>query len=155
MERILVQDLMTKDVLTCHPDTTLRDAAETMLHRDCGILPVIDEERCLQGMITDRDICMCAMIEGVPLDQVAVSRAMSKEVIGLRPTDTFEEICAAMRDHHVRRLPVMSEDHELLGIVGLGDLALAVTEKRKGAVPGGLVQALAGVTSPAPEPAST
>ena len=100
-----VTDLMTPQVFTCKPETTLRGAAEIMLKEDCGALPVVDDEDHLLGMITDRDIGMCALIEGSSLDQLVVSRAMSKEVWGLRPTDTFAEVCSAMKNHRIRRLP--------------------------------------------------
>jgi CBS-domain-containing membrane protein len=142
-----VTNLMRKTVSTCRPEDSLWEAAGLMLKHDCGALPVVDEEQVVLGMITDRDICMCSLMEGGALDCLPVSRAMSREVWGLRPADSYSDACTAMKTHGVRRLPVMDEKHQLLGILGLGDLAGVVAGKKKGAAQAELVTALVELTS--------
>ena len=59
-----VDRLMTRNVECCGPDSTLAEAAQKMWERDCGSLPVCDRDRRVVGMITDRDICMAAWLQG-------------------------------------------------------------------------------------------
>jgi len=141
-----VTQLMSKNVTTCAPEDTLREAAGLMLKNDCGSLPVVDEESQVLGMISDRDLCMCSLIEGAPLEGLSVSRAMSKEVWGLHPEDTFADACQALKTHGVRRLPVMDERHHLVGILGIGDLVGPVAKKQKGATQRDLLDALIALT---------
>lgn len=133
-------ELMQKEVFTCKPDDTLHEAAGIMLSRDRGSLPVVDEERHVIGMITDRDICMCSMIEGGALSKLPVSRAMSKEVWNVRPEDTLDDVLATMKTHQIRRVPVVDARKKLVGIIGLADLAGAAVDKKKSVPMGQVVQ---------------
>lgn len=148
-----VTELMSTKVNTCLPEDSLREAAVRMLKHDCGILPVVDEQGQVLGMISDRDICMCSLIEGGALEGLHVSRAMSKEVWGLRPEDTFTDACKALKLHGVRRLPVMDEQHHLLGILGIGDLVTATQTKKKGVAARDLLDTLGALTKE-PDPAA-
>lgn len=65
-----VQDIMTADVETCRLDDTLDRPAAIMWERDCGVVPVVDDESRIVGMLTDRDICMAAYTQGRPLPEI-------------------------------------------------------------------------------------
>jgi CBS domain-containing protein len=93
-----------------------------MWKQDVGSLPVVENERVV-GMITDRDACMAAYIQGRRLDQIEVRVAMSRNLYSCDPDATPAEAEAVMTEHQVRRLPVVDGDGRLLGIVTLADLA--------------------------------
>ena len=117
------QDWMTGDVRTCRPETNLNDAANEMWQGDCGILPVVDDDRRVVGVITDRDVCMGAYLQGRPLGELPVRNSMSREVFACRPSDSIEDVIRCMGDHQVRRVPVTDSAGKLVGIVSLNDLA--------------------------------
>lgn len=120
-----IEDFMTRDVATCHPADSLVEAAAAMWCRDCGALPVVDPENGkLAGMITDRDICMAAYTKGLPLRQIRVSEVMTKDVVSCRFDDEMATAHETLREHHIRRVPVVDGEHRVVGIVTLNDLAL-------------------------------
>lgn len=116
-----VCDAMTPDVQLCTPDDTLRDAAEAMATLGVGLLPVADNER-LVGMISDRDIA----VRGVGMGRGPDSRVgdvMTAEVKYCFEDQDLDEVTQNMGDLQVRRLPVLSRDKRLVGIIALGDIA--------------------------------
>jgi CBS domain-containing protein len=117
-----VQQLMTSEVQICHPEDTLTAAAEKLWTHDIGCLPVADHDGRLIGMITDRDICMAAYTQGRSLSEIPVSTAMSKEVYSCMAIDSVKDAEEAMRSHQVRRLPVVNDNGDLVGIVSLNDI---------------------------------
>jgi len=114
---------MTPDVQLCTPEDTLRDAAEAMAALNCGLLPVTDNER-LVGMISDRDIAVRGVAMGRGPD-ARVRDVMTNDVKYCFEDQDIEEITMNMGDIQVRRLPVMSRDKRLVGIIALGDIARA------------------------------
>lgn len=121
-----VGDVMTKQVHSCSPEDSLADAARLMWEHDCGCLPVVSGtnggSRTI-GLITDRDICMCALFEHAPLSGLRVRQAMAKQVLSCQPGDSVEAVERVMQGGRVRRLPVLSSRGDLLGMVSLADLA--------------------------------
>jgi CBS domain-containing protein len=119
-----VKELMTRDIDMVSPETTLRDAAERMNSLDIGVLPVCDKDR-LVGVITDRDITVRATADGLDPFATQVAEIMSKdELITCCEDEEVEAATQRMRDKRVRRLPVLSEDRRLVGILALGDIAV-------------------------------
>jgi CBS domain-containing protein len=118
-----IQQLMTPNVHVCHPDDAMSTAAEKMWTYDIGSLPVIDDSEQVIGMITDRDICMAAYTQGKSLAEIPVSIAMSKELFTCTPDDSIKVAEDTLRSHQVRRLPVLNQDRNLVGIVSLNDIA--------------------------------
>lgn len=104
-------------------DATLADAARIMWDKDLGSLPVVDEEGRVIAMITDRDICMAAYTQGVPLAASNVATAMSRRLVSCSPDTTLPEIERLMLSAQLRRLPVIDVMGALVGIVTLGDIA--------------------------------
>lgn len=117
-----INDIMTRDVSTIERDETLQTAAQRMRDLDFGSLPVTDEGA-LVGMVTDRDITIRAVAEGMDVRDTAVSAAMTAEVQSCSPTDTVEAVLKQMGDAQLRRLTVLDADHKIVGIVALADLA--------------------------------
>jgi CBS domain-containing protein len=113
---------MTSDVQIVKPDQTIREAAGFMLRADAGSIPVCDGER-LKGMITDRDIAVRAVAEGLGPD-TPVTQIMTSDVLYAYEDDQVEDVAAQMSRAQVRRMPVVSrEDKRLVGIVSIGDLS--------------------------------
>ena len=138
---MLVKNLMTKNPRSCSPSEALNAAAHVMWEADCGSIPIVDEERHVVGFLTDRDICMAAYTQGRLLSEIPIHAAMSNAVLSCRADDTVDAAETQMRDARVRRLPVVNEERQLVGILSLNDLA------REAAHPGH------GHTTDAPQPA--
>jgi CBS-domain-containing membrane protein len=124
-----VENLMTKDVWACKRDDKLQVAAQLMWDHDCGCAPVVDEQRRLVGMITDRDICMAALTQGRRLDEMVVSSAMSWRLVACKPSDPIETIEDQMRVNQIRRVPVVDEQYRLIGLLSLADIAREATRE--------------------------
>lgn len=118
-----VADVMTKTPTTANQDMTLQQAAHLMWVEELACLPVVDDTNACVGILTDRDISMCAYTQGQPLSQLHVALAMAKNVVSVSPDDTLEDVDARMSTHRVRRLPVVDEDRLLLGIITHGTIA--------------------------------
>jgi len=117
-----VSEVMTSDVQIVKPDQTIREAAGFMLRADAGSIPVCDGER-LQGMITDRDIAVRAVAEGLGPD-TPVTQVMTSDIIYAYDDDAVEDVVAQMSRAQIRRMPVVSrDDKRLVGIVSIGDLS--------------------------------
>ena len=119
-----VQDIMTTDVATVQVDTNLVDAAQTMREKDIGDVVVVDNDR-LVGVVTDRDIVVRAVAEGLAPDATTVGSVVSKDLVTVRPEDSAVDVARLMRDRAVRRVPVVGDDG-LVGIVSIGDLAVEI-----------------------------
>lgn len=118
-----VRDLMITDVKCCETYNTLNSAAQMMWDNDIGCVPVVEHGRVV-GMLTDRDICMAAFIQGVPLTGSLATSAMSKQVFSCAPNDDIAAAEKLMREKQVRRLPVVDAQGHLAGIISLNDIAL-------------------------------
>ena len=126
-----VEQLMTKAVHACRPEDRLNEAARLMWEHDCGAVPVISSEGngSVVGMITDRDLCMAAYFSGRRLSETSVGEVMSKEVRSCHAADSLSDAEAIMRAGKVRRLPVVDDANQLLGLLSIADLA---REARRG-----------------------
>ena len=116
-----ISEVMTRSVETVSPDQTARDAAQFMLRADAGSIPVCENEKVI-GMITDRDIAVRGVAEGLGPD-CSVRELMSEGVICARDDEDVREVAQRMSDEQVRRLPVLDANDRMVGIVSLGDLA--------------------------------
>jgi CBS domain-containing protein len=120
-----IEQLMTKSPRSCEPGHTLAQAAQMMWDYDCGCLPVTagNGSQRVVGMITDRDICMATRLQGKLLRELRVEDAMTEDVRACNPGDFAREAEAIMWEAHVRRLPVVDRDDQLIGLISLADLA--------------------------------
>jgi CBS domain-containing protein len=100
---------------------------------DCGSIPVCSSEKPLEpvGVVTDRDICMCALLNDKPLRELWVAEAMAKHVLACRPSDSLGTAEKIMRTSHVRRLPVIDEQRSLVGMISLADLAREAAHEQR------------------------
>jgi CBS domain-containing protein len=117
-----INDIMTRKVSTIELDDTLQTAAQRMRDLGIGALPVTDDGA-LVGMVTDRDITIRAVAEGLNVRDTLVSDAMTADVQSCRQTDSVDAVLKQMGDAQLRRLAVLDGDHRIVGIVALADLA--------------------------------
>lgn len=116
-----ISDCMTREVRVVNPQQTVQEAARMMSDLDAGVLPVGENDR-LVGMITDRDIAIRGVCAGKGPD-ARVADVMTQDVKYCFEDEDIEHVARNMGDLQVRRLPVMSRDKRLVGIVTLGDIA--------------------------------
>jgi CBS-domain-containing membrane protein len=121
-----VNEIMTRQVQSCRPDDSLERAAQLMWDYDCGCVPVCEGgdgvSRAI-GVITDRDICMGALFQGKPLRELRVRNAMAQQLLACQPQHSLEQAERAMRNARVRRLPVIDDQGNLIGMLSLADIA--------------------------------
>ena len=141
-----IQELMSRNVQTCCSYESLNAAAQTMWEAGVGALPVLDDKQRVVGMLTDRDICMAAYTQGRPLWQIIVAEVMSGRLVTCAPSDTVAHAEALMREHAIRRLPVMDEARHVVGLISMSDLARAISRSHRGQ--GELVATMAAITQP-------
>ena len=123
-----VQDLMSHPAITCHVNDDLNVPAKLMWDHDCGVILVVRGDGKLEGVITDRDICMAAYTQGRSLDQILVNSVMAMHIISAHPDQKLGEVERMMAEHQVRRIPVVDDDNRPVGVLSLNDLALESVE---------------------------
>jgi CBS domain-containing protein len=102
-----------------------------MWENDCGSLPVVDESGRPIAMITDRDICMCAYTRGLPLAALQVATAMSRTVVSCSAGVSFATAEKQMRQYRLYRLPVVSRNGRIVGVLSLNDAAREAEKERE------------------------
>jgi CBS domain-containing protein len=143
-----VEEVMTRDVAVAHPEHTIQQAARLMNALDVGALPVADDERLL-GMITDRDIAIRAVAQGMG-PKARVSDVMTADVKYCFSDQELTEVSDNMADIQLRRLPVVNRDKRLVGILALGDIATSSENECAGDALAGISRTrLDGGTQPA------
>jgi CBS domain-containing protein len=144
-----VRDLMTRNAQSCTLGQTAGDAARRMWDFDIGCVPVLDENQMPIAMVTDRDVCMAAYTQCKSPHQIPIAFVMSKGIHTCKESDPLALAERTMRDWQIRRLPVVSEDGKLVGMLSLNDIALAGThstlERAKQRLTGDVHETLAAV----------
>lgn len=136
-----VNDVMTRDVRTLTPSDTVASAAKAMDELDVGVIPVCEGDKLL-GMVTDRDIVVRAVAQGLD-GNTPLAKVMSTEIRTARETDDLDTVLADMASSQIRRLPVLDGAERLVGIISIGDIAV------KGQDEEDVGQSLADISSPA------
>ena len=126
------QDIMTKNPSTVTPETMLSEAARLMKDEDVGIVPVVEASgsRRLVGVVTDRDITIRHVAAGHSGD-CPVREAMSSSLVTARPEDDVDAVMETMGREQVRRIPVVDERGEIVGILAQADLAREAKDEKK------------------------
>src|SRR5215211_1229064 len=110
-----VAEVMTRDVSCCTADDSLSVAARMMWECDCGSVPVLESPsgRAI-GMITDRDVCMATLLQDRAPSAISVREAMSHGLHSCTPEDSIARAEGLLRDHQIRRLPVLDESGQVI-----------------------------------------
>ncbi|KLN54515.1 CBS domain-containing protein [Variovorax paradoxus] len=136
-----IKDVMSRDVQVISPDATIAEAARHMRDGDFGMMPVGENDRMI-GSISDRDIAVRAVAEGRGGD-TKVRDVMSEGVRWAYEDEPIDRVVAIMGEYQIRRLPIVSRDKRLVGIVALGDIAIRESE------PAPAAEALCEISEPA------
>jgi CBS domain-containing protein len=119
-----------------------------MWEYDCGLVPVVNDDGRLAGVVTDRDICMAAYTQGQPLHAIPVTTAMASNVLVGRADEAIEDAERSMRDAQIRRLPIVDEAGRPEGVLSLNDIARATARTKKSTLDRELVATLAAICEP-------
>ena len=134
-----VSEAMTREVRIATPGQSIREVAKIMAEIDAGAMPVGENDR-LVGMITDRDIAIRAVAQGKGPDTPVRDVMSTEQVLYCYEDEELDHVAKNMSQQQVRRLPVVSRDKRLVGILSLGNIAQ--TEARAAS------KAVKGVTKP-------
>jgi CBS domain-containing protein len=114
---------MTASPMSLERSATVAEAAIAMKRADVGPIPVVDDDGNLCGLLTDRDITVRVIAEGLDPKSTKIGDVASNDLTTLAPDDSVDTAVRLMREHSVRRLPVV-DGGKPVGIVSLGDLAM-------------------------------
>ena len=126
-------DVMTRDLVTATSSDTVVEVAQLMKREDIGPVLIVenDESKTLVGIITDRDLVLKVIAEGQDARATRVGDVMSKKLVTCRADDDIEVAMQAMAQFQLRRIPVVGENMELLGIISQADVATRVDAPAK------------------------
>jgi CBS domain-containing protein len=122
-----IGSVMTREVTVVRPDSSIQEAAQVMERLNVGSVPVCTGRK-LVGMLTDRDIAIRAVAAGRDARQTRAEEVMTPDVVYAYEDQSVEEVADMMSAHQIRRMPIISRNKELVGIVALGDLAVDVQD---------------------------
>jgi CBS domain-containing protein len=125
-----IRDLMTKQVASVRTTDSAAVAARLMWDCDCGAVPVLDDQGRAIAMITDRDICIAALMRDSAPSAIPVSEAMSRDLQSCGPDDSVATAEKMMRTYQIRRIPILDRERRLLGVLSLADIVRATERKR-------------------------
>ncbi len=119
-----LKDVMTVSPEYCLAQHTAVQAARLMQQMDAGIVPVIvsDSDKTLLGVVTDRDLCMAVVAEGLDPKTVTLEECMSAPVVAAYLNDDTETAVTLMQKHQIRRVPIIDEAGKLVGIISTADV---------------------------------
>ena len=118
-----VSEIMTTNVRSMSPSDTVLLAAQAMDELNVGVIPVCEGDT-LVGMVTDRDIVVRGIAQGLDAKSTKLADVMSASVRTVTEDDDVDEVLDEMADAQIRRMPVVDENGRLIGIVSLGDVAV-------------------------------
>jgi CBS domain-containing protein len=127
-----VEMLMTGDVACCETGASIREVADTMRETDRGAIPVVDRERRLVGIVTDRDLVVRLAAKASPGWDESVTTVMTPDPASCRPTESVHHALDVMKSGGVARLPVVDDDGVVVGILSIHDVVLGAQNVRAG-----------------------
>ena len=136
-----VKDVMTVDVKSCRPETNAAEAVKTMWDQDCGALPIVNNDRKVVGMITDRDLSVAVATTGRAAERIVVKDVATGKAYTCQADDDVPVALEVMKAQQVRRLPVVDAEGRLKGILSMNDIVL----HSGAASPNQIVDSMAGI----------
>lgn len=127
-----IREVMTRNVDAARPEEPVRDIALRMARGDFGFMPVVQGRRVI-GAITDRDLTIRVLASGKP-PSTPVGDVLTREATWAREDEDVDDVLSRMGDEQIRRMPVVNDMDELVGVVSLGDLSEEVRAKEAGEV---------------------
>lgn len=120
-----VKEIMTQKPACCTPETNLQKVAQMMVECNCGEIPVVENQQTMKpiGVVTDRNIACRAVAKGKNLLEMIAKDCMTKPAITVTPETSLEDCCSLMKEHQIRRIPVVDQKGACCGMVAQADLA--------------------------------
>ena len=118
-----VKECMCNDVCCVKPETKIQEVAKLMSENHIGCIPVCDENQCICGIVTDRDVLLRCVACNKDTNQTPVSDIMSCNVCTCKEDDEITNAETKMGQNQIRRLPVCDDKNKVVGILTLGNLA--------------------------------
>ena len=117
------EEIMKGDVSTVSRDATVQEAARLMVDDDIGFLPVVDGSGKAVGTVTDRDIVVRLVAQGLPADSIRVHQVMTNKVVTCKRSDDLKAAQERMKQSKVSRILAVDDKGAPVGVISLGDLA--------------------------------
>jgi CBS domain-containing protein len=127
-----VREVMSGDCECIGEQDTLLDAAKRLAELNVGAMPICGEDDRLKGMVTDRDIVVKALAQGKDPGSTTAGELGEGKPVVIGVDASVDDALTAMKDHKIRRLPVVDDDKRLCGIVSQADLAKNIDEEKVG-----------------------
>lgn len=123
-------EVMTKDPTCCLPTDPVSKVAELMKKENVGSIPVIEsvQTRRLIGIVTDRDLALSVVAQGRDPKSTKVADVMTQNVVTCLIDDNVQTALDAMADYRLRRIPVVDDDNQIVGIIAQADVATRVDQ---------------------------
>jgi CBS domain-containing protein len=127
------KEVMTKDPIYCLPNNMVSDAAALMRKEHIGSILVVENEETkkLVGIVTDRDLAMKVVADGLDAKSTKVEVVMTHKVITRRSNNDVQKALDSMAKYQLRRIPIVDKDNKVLGIIAQADIATRVDHPRK------------------------
>jgi CBS domain-containing protein len=122
-EAITASAIMTAKIKAVTGNSTLQEIAAIMKAENCGVVPVIDDNHKLVGIVTDRDIVVRACADAKSVTETRARDIMTDDVEAVTPDEDIADVIDLMGRSQVRRIPVVDKDDRLLGIISMADIA--------------------------------
>jgi CBS domain-containing protein len=129
----MCDEVMTKYPVCCLPTDSVAKAADLMKSGNFGSIPVIESEQTqkLVGIVTDRDLALTIVAEGRDAKSTKVETVMTRKVVTCFASDDVQMALDAMAEHQLRRIPVVDQDHKIMGIITQADVATRINQPEK------------------------
>jgi CBS domain-containing protein len=118
-----VRDLMSRKMITMTGSSSVADAARKMRTENVGAI-IVEDAGCICGIVTDRDIAVRAVAEGRDPSSTPLASICSKDLTTIAPDDDLDRAILMMRQKAIRRVPVVDDQNQPVGMLSLGDLAV-------------------------------
>lgn len=127
------EEVMTKNPVWCLPNNMVEQVAQKMKRENVGSIPVIENEQTqkLVGIVTDRDLALKIVAEGLDAKSTMVEEVMTRNVVTCLAEDDLQKALDAMSGHQLRRIPVVGTDNKIVGIIAQADVATRGNQPEK------------------------
>ena len=126
-------DVMTKNPVYCLPGDRVAKVAQLMKSTDIGSVPIVEDEQSkrLVGIVTDRDLVLKIIAKGQDSKSTKVESVMTRQVVTCLAGDNLQKALDAMAEHQLRRIPIVDNNHKIIGIIAQADVATRVNQPEK------------------------
>lgn len=122
------REIMTRSPFCCQTADSAQDAARLMWEANVGSVPVTTDGKRLVGIVTDRDLALRVLAEGRMARETPIQQVMTPNPITCQPDDDVQRVLSLMAEHQIRRIPIVDENHNIVGIVSQADIALRTSD---------------------------